>query len=52
MDNLLSGNEAVGYAAYHMNAFGAGYPGTPSTEIIETMQTLYSNGKARWSTSS
>jgi len=33
---LLSGNEAVALAALHCGvALGTGYPGTPSTEILE-----------------
>lgn len=38
---LLSGNEAVALGAYAGGAtFGAGYPGTPSTEILETFAIL------------
>ena len=34
---LLSGDEAVALAAWHAGvALGTGYPGTPSTEILET----------------
>lgn len=45
---LLSGNEAIALAAYHAGvALGAGYPGTPSTEILETFAEL--GGKAQWS---
>jgi indolepyruvate ferredoxin oxidoreductase alpha subunit len=44
---LLSGNEAVAYAAreagFHL---GTGYPGTPSTEIVETFSAI--GGKAQW----
>jgi len=44
---LLSGNEAVAYAAreagFHL---GTGYPGTPSTEILETFSAI--GGKAQW----
>lgn len=33
---LLLGNEAIALGAYHAGAlFGSGYPGTPSTEILE-----------------
>ena len=33
---LLSGDEAIALAARHAGvALGAGYPGTPSTEILE-----------------
>ncbi|MBO4793976.1 MAG: indolepyruvate ferredoxin oxidoreductase subunit alpha, partial [Deltaproteobacteria bacterium] len=35
---LLSGNEAIAQAAYEAGvAVAAGYPGTPSTEILETL---------------
>ena len=44
---LLSGNEAVALAARHAQvAFGAGYPGTPSTEILEAFSAL--GGHAEW----
>ncbi|MBZ0257891.1 thiamine pyrophosphate-binding protein, partial [bacterium] len=45
---LLSGNEAVAQAAKRAGvALGVGYPGTPSTEILETFSDLH--GKAQWS---
>ena len=45
---LLSGDEAVAMAAFDSGvALGTGYPGTPSTEILETFETL--GGKAQWS---
>lgn len=45
---LLSGNEAVALAAYKAGvALGAGYPGTPSTEILENFSEL--GGYAQWS---
>jgi len=45
---LLSGDEAVAHAAINANvALGTGYPGTPSTEIIETFNQL--GGRAEWS---
>lgn len=45
---LLSGDEAVALAAYHSGvALGAGYPGTPSTEILEYFSEL--GGNAQWS---
>ncbi len=38
---LLSGNEAVALAALHAGVrMGTGYPGTPSTEILETLASL------------
>ena len=44
---LLSGNEAVGLAALRCGvALGAGYPGTPSTEILESFSKL--GGRAEW----
>jgi len=34
---LLSGDEAIALAALHAGVrLGTGYPGTPSTEILET----------------
>lgn len=44
---LLSGNEAVALAARHGGvALGTGYPGTPSTEILECFSEL--GGRAQW----
>lgn len=44
---LVSGNEAIALAALDgAVAFGSGYPGTPSTEILERFSEL--GGKARW----
>lgn len=44
---LLSGDEAVALAAYHAGvALGTGYPGTPSTEILEAFSAL--GGRAQW----
>ena len=44
---LLSGNEAVALAALHCGvALGTGYPGTPSTEVLETFSAL--GGRAQW----
>jgi indolepyruvate ferredoxin oxidoreductase alpha subunit len=44
---LLSGNEAVALAALHCGvALGTGYPGTPSTEILEAFGAM--GGKAQW----
>jgi indolepyruvate ferredoxin oxidoreductase alpha subunit len=44
---LLSGDEAVALAAHDAGvALGTGYPGTPSTEILETFDTL--GGRAQW----
>lgn len=45
---LLSGDEAIALAARHGGvALGAGYPGTPSTEILEAF--AHYGGKAQWS---
>ena len=45
---LLSGDEAIALAAFHAGvALGAGYPGTPSTEILEYFSEL--GGRAQWS---
>lgn len=47
MRMLLSGDEAVARAAIDCGvALGTGYPGTPSTEILEHFGTL--GGKAQW----
>lgn len=44
---LLTGDEAVAQAARDAGvALGTGYPGTPSTEILEHFSAL--GGKARW----
>ena len=45
---LLSGNEAIALSAVHHNvSLGTGYPGTPSTEILENFSRL--GGRAQWS---
>ena len=45
---LLSGDEAIALAARHAGvALGAGYPGTPSTEILEAFSD--EGGHAQWS---
>ena len=44
---LLSGDDAVALAALHAGVrLGTGYPGTPSTEILETFDRL--GGNAQW----
>ena len=46
---LMSGNEAVALGAKHAGcALGVGYPGTPSTEILENYSKL-EGCKAQWS---
>ena len=45
---FLSGDEAVALAALDADVkLGTGYPGTPSTEILETFEKL--GGRAQWS---
>ena len=45
---LLNGDEAIAWAALDAGVtLGAGYPGTPSTEILETFALL--GGNAQWS---
>jgi indolepyruvate ferredoxin oxidoreductase alpha subunit len=49
MEVLMSGNEAIARGAYeHGVRFAAGYPGTPSTEIMEEFS-RYENVYAEWS---
>ena len=44
---LVSGNEAVALAAFDAGvSLGTGYPGTPSTEILEAFDAL--GGRAEW----
>jgi indolepyruvate ferredoxin oxidoreductase alpha subunit len=46
---LLSGNQAIALGAYEAGvAVGAGYPGTPSTEILESL-VAYPGVYAEWS---
>ncbi|WP_321472224.1 thiamine pyrophosphate-dependent enzyme [uncultured Paludibaculum sp.] len=45
---ILSGDEAVALAAFNAHlTLGTGYPGTPSTEILESLHSL--GGRAQWS---
>ncbi|MBN9660522.1 MAG: thiamine pyrophosphate-binding protein [Acidobacteria bacterium] len=45
---ILSGDEAVALAAFEAQlTLGTGYPGTPSTEILESLHSL--GGRAQWS---
>jgi len=47
MKVLLSGDEAVAAAAFDVGVtLGTGYPGTPSTEILEYFEQL--GGRAQW----
>lgn len=44
---ILSGDEAVAHAAFDCAVrTGVGYPGTPSTEILETLSAI--GGNAEW----
>jgi indolepyruvate ferredoxin oxidoreductase alpha subunit len=49
--SLLSGNEAIARGAFESGVtFACGYPGTPSTEILETIAAQYSDKiYAEWS---
>lgn len=48
MKELLSGDQAVARGAYECGVtFGAGYPGTPSTEILEAFK-KFPGVKAQW----
>lgn len=49
MKLLLSGNEAIALGAYESGvSVAAGYPGTPSTEILETIAERYPEIYAEW----
>jgi indolepyruvate ferredoxin oxidoreductase alpha subunit len=49
MKKILSGNEAVARGAYEAGvSFASAYPGTPSTEILETMARHYKDIHAEW----
>jgi len=50
MKKLLSGNEAIALGAYHAGVMvAAAYPGTPSTEILESLA-RFDDIYAEWST--
>ncbi len=50
MKKLLSGNEAVARGAYEAGVkLAAAYPGTPSTEILETIADQFPSIYAEWS---
>ncbi|KPJ92918.1 MAG: hypothetical protein AMS18_06400 [Gemmatimonas sp. SG8_17] len=50
MKQLMSGNEAIARGAWEAGVlFAAGYPGTPSTEVLEALSS-YSEVDAQWST--
>ncbi|MBO8174110.1 MAG: indolepyruvate ferredoxin oxidoreductase subunit alpha [Thermococcus sp.] len=49
MRKLLMGNEAIAYGALESGiSFATGYPGTPSTEVIETIARLNPEVFAEW----
>ncbi|MBU1627123.1 indolepyruvate ferredoxin oxidoreductase subunit alpha, partial [bacterium] len=49
MKKLISGNEAVAFGAWECGVrFGSGYPGTPSTEILEYLS-LFKEVDSQWS---
>lgn len=49
MKHLMSGNEAIARGAWEAGVkFASGYPGTPSTEILENLA-KYSDVDAQWS---
>ena len=46
---LLSGDEAIARGAFEAGiAVAAAYPGTPSTEILETIAAFYPSINAQW----
>jgi indolepyruvate ferredoxin oxidoreductase alpha subunit len=48
VDTILTGNAAIAVATRDAGAsLGVGYPGTPSTEVLENLTTL-ENAKAQW----
>ena len=50
MKKLLSGNQAIALGAYESGvSVAAAYPGTPSTEILETIAEKYPEIYAEWS---
>ncbi len=50
MKDLLSGNEAIARGAFEANVWvAAGYPGTPSSEIIQTLSEQYPEIDSEWS---
>ena len=50
MRKILSGNEAIARGAFEAGVkLTAAYPGTPSTEIVETIAQEYKDIYAEWS---
>ena len=51
MKKIMSGNEAIARGAFEAGVkVAAAYPGTPSTEILETIAKEYKEIYAEWST--
>ena len=49
MRYLLTGNEAIALAFYiNGGQFASGYPGTPSTEILENLSKYSNNIHSEW----
>ncbi|MCA1809341.1 MAG: indolepyruvate ferredoxin oxidoreductase subunit alpha, partial [Lentisphaerae bacterium] len=49
MQELLSGNEAIARGAYETGVgVASGYPGTPSTEILETVAARHPEVYCEW----
>ncbi|HEY9053966.1 MAG TPA: indolepyruvate ferredoxin oxidoreductase subunit alpha, partial [Rectinemataceae bacterium] len=49
MKRLLTGNEAIARGAYEAGlAFGSAYPGTPSTEIFESLAAFKESLYCEW----
>ena len=50
MKKIVSGNEAIARGAFEAGVkVAAAYPGTPSTEILETIAREYKDIYAEWS---
>ncbi len=50
MKELLLGNQAIARGAWEAGVkFASGYPGTPSTEVIETLAKRFPETNPRWS---
>ena len=49
MEMLLSGNEAFARGVYeHGGEFASAYPGTPSTEILESLARFNGADRVEW----
>ena len=49
MKKIMSGNEAMARGAYEAGvSFASAYPGTPSTEILETIAEKYPRIHSEW----